>query len=53
MADVFDKLVVVVNTSLVGRKAGSFFSILTVLGKVDILLPLIASFFALRVVAGS
>ena len=53
MADVFDELVVVINTSLVGRKTGSFFSVLIILGKVDILLPLVACFFALRVVASS
>ena len=53
MADVFDELVVVVNTSLVGRKAGTFVSFLIILGKVDILLPLIAWLFALGVVAGS
>ena len=39
MADVFNELVVVVNTSLIGRKAGPFLSIVIVLGKVDILLP--------------
>ena len=53
MADVFNELVVVINTSLIGRKAGSFLSIVIVLGKVDILLPLIAWLFALGVVAGS
>ena len=53
MADVFDELVVVVNTSLVGRKAGTFVSFLIILGKVDILLPLVTCFFALRGIAVS
>ena len=53
MADVFNELVVVINTPLIGRKAGSFLSIVIVLGKVDILLPLVAWLFALGVVAGS
>ena len=53
MADVFNELVVVVNTSLIGRKAGSFLSIVIVLGKVDILLPLVAWLFTLGVVTGS
>ena len=53
MADVFNELVVVVNTSLIGRKAGPFLSIVIVLGKVDILLPLVAWLFALGVVTGS
>ena len=39
MADVFDELVVVVDTSLVGCKAGTFLGFLIILGKVDILLP--------------
>ena len=53
MADVFNELVVVVNTSLIGSEAGPFLSILIVLGKVNILLPLVAWLFALGVVAGS
>ena len=53
MADVFNELVMVVNTSLIGCKAGTFLSTLIICGKVDILQPLIASFFALRVIASS